>query len=150
MSALSRRTLIGATAATLLTAATPAFSGEFQQASYRDSSLEQVENRIEEYVSRTGNIGILLAYGKFDGAPPAEAIGNKFVEAFNDKGADAEYFIYEIKKPGAAIAYYVHDVVMGTYGITEAAKKVSDAVGIHNADRTVKLDEEAPTVAPLD
>lgn len=102
--------------------------------------LLRAGNLAERYSVSEKGVGILISYGASDGLPSAKDIGDKFVKAFEDRGAKAKYFIVNSQIPGASMAFHIDKVSMGFFSLQDAASKVNQVVSVRKgADNIATL-----------
>ncbi len=85
-----------------------------------------VESR--HYAQENNAIGIMIHYGAFEGAPSAEAIGEKFVEELAKRGEQAKYFIVQADKPGISMMFNFPFTGTDPMSVPDAARKLDDIV----------------------
>ncbi|WP_339635797.1 hypothetical protein [uncultured Sneathiella sp.] len=84
-----------------------------------------------KYVEETGGLGIVIGYGTYEGAADPEQLGQLFQQKIAERGAESQYFIGTISKPGFSLAFYNGHTVEGPMPPQEAASSLTDLVGQH-------------------
>ena len=118
-----------------LVTATPGLAvGQGAETAYFSSHLQAGHASIQ-YSKSSGGVGIVLVFAPWKDGPSVEAIGNRFVELFQEQGTDAKVFVVQNDKPGLAVSFTTYDVGIGPFTPKEAIANIGKAIAQNSAAR---------------